>query len=115
MRNQLRKKGLQHSSASKPTKDNYPGLHVVGTKRKLEPNSELNEGDDEVYLANRLDLKKMEKIDPLLAAEEKEIKRLERLLGIKTSKCSYFSVSVLLRIALLLVLSVSFHQQESPS
>jgi hypothetical protein len=101
MRNQLRKKGLQGSSPSKPTKDKYPGFHVVRTKRKLEPSSELNEVDDEVHLANRLDLKKMEKIDPLLAAEEKEIKRLERLLGIKTSKCCYFSVSVLLRTALL--------------
>jgi hypothetical protein len=86
MRNQLRKKSLRDSSLGEPIKGYTLGSRVVGNKRKREAISESSETDDSNHTATGLDMRKMEKIDPLLAAEEKEIKRLERLLGIKTRK-----------------------------
>lgn len=55
-------------------------------KRRRSSDEEEDEGDEEV------DTAELEKIDPLLAAEDREIKRLEKLLGI--AKNSKFSSSL---------------------
>lgn len=65
-KNTLRKPERERSIGSKP--------------RKLQELESGNDGDDDV-----LDVKQLEKIDPLLAAEDREIKRLEKLLGISRS------------------------------
>lgn len=68
-KNTLRKPERERSIGSKPRK-----LQELGS------GDDGDDGDDDV-----LDVKQLEKIDPLLAAEDREIKRLEKLLGISRS------------------------------